>query len=276
MVKFIWRWVLTHLLKPLALYRSASHVNFNFGWFLTYNLILTASMVETLRIVLPGQFGAKWFEYLGWFIGLEFLMAEFEWFFHRYVLHRVTWKFFAALKEKHGEHHALTPVPKKAHGYPIEYAEQIESATFPAWALPAFWGVLGMVFVPMQLVWPNQPVMFCGLTAVTASFILYEVKHAIEHLPYEQYWKARVERSRSWKKYYCFHLIHHRFHLYNMAIGGFFGLPLDKLMGTYFVPTDKIPTDKLPTLDGVKIPMPPRVPRGFAALLDRLLTPRRK
>lgn len=293
MVKSLWGWVLAHILKPLALYsrryggnrdvplglrpfvyRTPSHVNFNFGWFLSYNLILTSLMVGFLKLILPGQFQAAWYEYVLWFLGLELLMAEFEWFFHRYVLHRVTWKMFASFKQKHTDHHDLTPVPKKDHAYPIEYAEQIRSATFPAYAILVFWGVLSLVFIPLQMIFRSQPVMICGLIAVSVSFMLYEVKHAMEHLPYEKFWKKRVERSRFWKRYYCFHLIHHRFYLFNLAIGGYLGIPLDKLMGTYYVPVDSLPTEELPTLEGIRIPPPPRIAKGPVAFLDRLLVPK--
>ncbi len=183
----------------------------------------------------------------------------FEFFFHRYVLHSEFWRPLGAMKRKHTEHHSLTHVRELAHTkdehgktevrnkYPILSPEQIESSAFPAYSLVGFLTVFSVILVPLQLLLPTHPVLVAGYCAFIASFSLYEIKHAIEHMDYEKHWKRWVEKSRFVRNWYGFHLMHHSRIRVNQAIGGVYALPLwDWVFGTYYVP------DELP-LAGVRI-----------------------
>lgn len=248
--------------QRLVLYRSKEHVEFSFGYFSFFAALTTLGYL-TLGYWMVGwlwqdalhvQLGADTAKFIGAFCVVHLLLAFFEYFFHRYILHRTFARWLTVFMRKHERHHGLTHVATLEHTkdeqglvavrnkYPILTPEQVESATFPGYALITFQGVFLPLLIFLQLLWPSLPWLFAGSVAVTWSFCLYEILHAIEHLSYEKFWKKRIEKSWLVRQLYGFHLIHHLQQMRkktNLAIGGFFGIPLpDLLFGSYYVPSE--------------------------------------
>lgn len=276
------------LLTRLVLYRTDEEVDFSFGYFIAFILIQTllfTTLVYTVchflsRDLIEVQYTTPVPIWILCFIVMHLVMSLFEYFFHRYTLHKVAVSWLAAFKRKHTEHHSLTHVRPLNHSLnqsgqvpvrnklAIVEPEQIKSSAFPAYALITFWGIFSLIIWPLQLALPGLPILSAGYLAVVFSFSLYEILHAIMHLDYDKYWRPRVERSLFVRKVYSFHAMHHADELVNQAIGGFFGLPLwDWIFGTYFVPEDK------PLPGGWVRPetQKPPQPCWFIRLTDRLV-----
>lgn len=214
------------------------------------------------------------------FVALAFHLfnAGFEFVFHRYVLHAKVFKWLIRFYRDHTKHHALTPakplgtnrVSKQPLGYPITDPRQYASSFFPYWGLAGF----TLAFLPLTLfvqwLMPNSPILLGSFVAMTFSYCLYELLHALEHLPYESFWKRL---GKFGDILYGFHLFHHAEIMANMAISGFFGLPLfDWIFGTYKQP-------KRPLINGNLSPdedLSPPKPCLFIRWLDRILVEKSK
>ncbi|GIV03292.1 MAG: hypothetical protein KatS3mg015_2122 [Fimbriimonadales bacterium] len=215
-----------------------------------------------------------------WFAVIHLVLGLFEYLFHRYVLHSVFWMPLKPMRDKHTAHHSLTHVRELAHKldekgeaevrnkYPIVEPEQIEHSAFPPYALVGFLLFFSLFFVPLQLLLPGAPILLAGTLAVIFSYSLYEIKHAVEHNDYESFWKPRIEKSRFFRAWYGFHLMHHSRIGVNQAIGGVFALPIwDWAFGTCFIP------EELP-LPGTRVSpesqVPPK-PRWPISTLDKVV-----
>jgi hemolysin III len=206
------------------------------------------------------------------FVAFHLLLAFFEWFFHRYVLHFVTTPVLRKFAREHRHHHSLTavrlrPTSEGSHRvilneYPITQPEQFESSAFPFYALTAFWAVFTPLLVGLQLAWPRLPVVLGGLAAITWSMLLYEILHAINHWPYE-WWQRAIEHPRFgafWRPLYGFHLMHHANIGCNEAISGFFSLPVpDWCFGTYHQPKQLLLEGRRATAEEFKVRRPSRI-----------------
>lgn len=266
------------LLQRCIFYRSSEKVDFSFGNFFVFVAAQTVVFFAlvygicfvTNRDYLHVQLNSSWQAYLTCFLVVHLALSLFEYFFHRYMLHKEFWQWFGPLKRKHTEHHGITHVRELAdtaddegraevrNKYAITKPEQIKSSTFPAWSLVAFWGIFSLVFWPLQIALPRLPILFSGYSAVVFSFMLYEVIHAIEHLDYDKHWKPFVDRYRLVRNLYGFHLMHHSRDKVNQGIGGFCGLPIwDWIFGTYFVPAE-LPLPGARVTPKSQDPPPPR------------------
>ncbi len=276
------------LLARLVLYRTDEEVDFSFGYFISFVLIQTLLFMAAVytichlfkRDLIEVQFATFWPIWLLYFTVMHLVMSWFEYFFHRYTLHKVAVSWLATFKRKHTEHHSLTHVRDLRHkpnqsGHvqvrnklAITEPEQIKSSAFPAYALVTFWGVFSLMIWPLQLLLPHSPILSAGYLAVVFSFSLYEILHAIMHLDYDKYWRKKVEQYPFIKKVYGFHAMHHSDELVNQAIGGFFGFPIwDWIFGTYFVPKD-VP---LPEAWVRPETQKPPEPRWLVRSLDRMV-----
>ncbi len=221
------------------------------------------------------QFHSAWYNYVGWFLGGHLFLSKFEWFYHRYLLHTVIWRWLRSQCDTHTHHHDLTDVTTIKNEYEIEHSHQNESATFPVYALGLFCLIFTVIFfLPLQIIFPGSPVLISCNCSVTFSLVLYEVYHAAMHLSYERYWKKWVERFHLIRQLYGFHLMHHANMRINQAIGGFFFLPIwDWAYGTYFVPSDSLPLPgkTLPQ----KLPVPHKA-RRLTRYLDELANEKQK
>lgn len=179
-------------------------------------------------------------------------LAAFEFFFHRYVLHEVVISWLRKFERDHGMHHALTVIFRKksatanpgsapvVNRYPITQPKQYESSFFPYWGLAGFTLFFSPFMAIVQWFMPHTPVILGSFVAIVLSYCLYELLHALEHVPYDKFWRQFVESpvlGKVGKKVYGFHQFHHANVMCNMAISGFFGLPVfDWLFGTYKQP----------------------------------------
>ena len=173
-------------------------------------------------------------------IGLP--LSLFEYLYHRYLLHSAVLPFMASMHRAHSTHHGLTYVKAPVNPrepamlvevtseFPIEEPHQEESMMFPFWALSIFIAVfLILIALPLKLMFVSQPMILSTILAVTLYYCSYEVWHAILHLPFERFWKPRMEgrfTKRLFRRLYGFHLMHHWRPSSNLAIVGFWGVAL--------------------------------------------------
>ena len=255
---------------------------FSIARFSAFAVLQFAFLLLLLRLVFPRLWernaaaGIWWF--IAAFLAIHLLLAFFEWFFHRYVLHGVTMRWLQHFATGHRHHHSLTPIRLRpvAEGsdrfvlneYPITRQEQYEDSAFPPYALAGFWVFFTPLLIGLQLLLPRLPILLGGYAAITWSMILYEVLHAIDHWPYE-WWKNATEHPRFgafWRLLYGFHLMHHANIGCNEAISGFFSLPVpDWCFGTYHQPRQLLLEGRLATAKDFSV----RQPRAVVRWLDR-------
>ena len=212
------------------------------------------------------------------FLAFHLFNAFVEWSFHRYVLHSVTARWLQSFAKGHRNHHALTSIrlrPDEAgegriilNRYPIIHEDQHEDSAFPIYALVVFWLLFTPLLFVTQQVLPSAPIYLGGYAAITWSTAVYEVFHAVEHLPYE-WWKRSTDHPRLgglWRKVYGFHHFHHANINVNEAISGFFGLPIaDWTLRTYHQPQDLLLHGRLATAKEFAV----RPPWRFVTWVDR-------
>jgi hemolysin III len=188
--------------------------------------------------------------FIGAFLAVHLLTCGFEYFFHRYVLHKPVVGFLSRFYKQHTLHHNLTrigrrrtpggrEVPFIENVYPVTTPEQGEASFFPWYTLIAFAAFLSPAFALMQWLMPTWPWFFAGFGALAFALALYEIFHAIEHWSFER-WGPLIEGKNFgwfWRKVYSFHLRHHAVIDCNEAISGFFTLPVfDWVFGTFILP----------------------------------------
>lgn len=228
---------------------------FSIPRFLLLVFLQIAMLALAIHFLFPGiwqrQFQAGALAFAATFVGFHLFLSFFEWFFHRYVLHAVSWRGLQKFAEEHRLHHSLTairlrPTAEGSHRvilneYPITQEHQFESMAFPFYALTAFSLLFTPLLVLLQIALPQAPVLLSGYAAIAWSMMLYEVLHAIDHWPYE-WWQKAIEHPHAggfWKLLYGFHLMHHANISCNEAISGFFSLPVpDWCFGTYHQPRE--------------------------------------
>jgi hypothetical protein len=216
--------------------------------FLTFFLAIglqLAAILWIFSLIAPGVFAAEtqrpW-TVLWWTVGLGLPLSLFEYLYHRYLLHSAVLPFMAAMHRAHRTHHGLTYVKAAVNPnepaklaevrseFPIEEEHQEESMMFPLYSLPIFVAVFFLILgLPLKWLLPGSPVLLSLILGVTVYLCLYEVWHAILHLPYERFWRplmdGRVTR-KLFRRLYGFHLVHHWRPSSNLAIVGFWGIAL--------------------------------------------------
>ncbi len=184
------------------------------------------------------------------FLATHLVTCFFEYFFHRYVLHRPVVPFLSRFYKQHTLHHNLTrigrrrtpggrEVPFVENIYPVTTPEQGEASFFPWYTLAVFALILTPFFALLQWLMPTWPWFFAGFGALAFALALYEIFHAIEHWSFER-WAVLIEHPQlGWlgRKVYSFHLRHHAVIDCNEGISGFFTLPVfDWVFGTFILP----------------------------------------
>jgi len=217
------------------------HVSFT-QFFIAVTLQTIAAVV-LFRYASPAMFAAEIAH--PWRIVLWTLLAGlpislFEYLYHRYLLHSAILPFMASMHRAHTTHHGLTyvkaPVSPADPGrlvearneFPIEEPHQEESMMFPLYSLAIFYGVFFILLtIPFKLMFPNAPIVMAVIFSVTLNYSAYEIWHAILHLPFDRFWKPRLESvwtKRLFRRVYGFHLMHHWRPSSNLAIVGFWGI----------------------------------------------------
>lgn len=250
------------------------HEKFSIFWFSVQIIAQIAGLVAVFKFGLPQvwnqQLAAGPMAFVACFLGMHLFMCFFEWAFHRYVLHGLVSPVLLTFVRAHRNHHGLTPIKLQAvsegsdryvlNRYPIMGADQYEDSAFPWFATMGFWAFFTPLLVGVQLLLPTMPVLLGGYAAITFSMALYEILHAIEHLPYE-WWKGATEHptfGRMWTALYGFHHFHHANVGANEAISGFFGLPVaDWMFGTYHQPKELLLEGRVATAKDFAVKPPP-------------------
>ncbi|OGF69138.1 hypothetical protein A3H65_00960 [Candidatus Giovannonibacteria bacterium RIFCSPLOWO2_02_FULL_45_14] len=160
-----------------------------------------------------------------------------EWALHKYVLHgtlpvplRDHWPVRSFYEAHDGRHHFLTRLSQ----YAILDESQIQSSTFPCWALPVLILIdLPFLSLAQYFLASTVPVILSGIFAESFSYYTYETLHALYHADFESVWKPLVEipghRGRFYKWVYEYHKGHHRNSRTNLNMV----IPLaDLLLGT--------------------------------------------
>lgn len=226
---------------------------FSIARFTLLVLLQLSALFIGLHLLFPGlwksQLAAGPVAIVAVFLGFHLFFSFFEWFFHRYVLHKIVTPVLRNFASEHRLHHSLTAVRLRPtsegsqrvilNEYPIVQEEQFESSAFPFYALAGFMVFFAPLIAGLQLLFPGLPFVLGGYAAVIWSMMLYEIVHAIEHWPYE-WWRKVIELPRYgpiWKRIYGFHLMHHANIGCNESISGFFSMPIpDWCFGTYHQP----------------------------------------
>jgi hypothetical protein len=206
-----------------------------------------------------------------------------EYFFHRYILHIESVRWLRHMCSSHRAHHKLTNIQfdaqsgKVRSAYPILDVEQGDKATFPPWALLAFFAVVTPLLAVIAFSSPGIPILISGYASVAIAHFLYETIHAAHHDPYET-WKPRLESrlfGPAWTWLYGFHQAHHANYHCNLNVAGFYGIPLGDLMfGTYKTPEPLLIDGATATKESARRLVP--TPRWPISSLDRAVFNRRR
>lgn len=217
-------------------------------------------------------------------IGCSVVFCFGEYLFHRYILHIETVRFLRTLCSSHLLHHKLTFIrfdhenQKVRSEYPITSVEQDDQSTFPPWALIPFFAFFTPFFASLAFSFPYMPILISGYISIAIAHFLYEMIHALNHVPYESWWKQRVEGRYfgwAWRNIYGFHLAHHANYKCNMNVAGFFGIPLaDLVLGTYKQPDPLLIDGASATNEAARNLVPQ--PRWPIAWLDGVVFRRRR
>lgn len=262
-------------------------------FFLTVALSVAAFCVA-VRFIAPDiwsmQFRAPWWAFAAGFMAVSLLNCFFEFFFHRYVLHRPMIPGLARLYRQHTQHHALTRIARKPsrdgrgllfveNKFPIVEPEQGEGSFFPWYSLAAFSAALTPAFILLHLLVPGIPWFLAGIAALATSMVLYEVLHAINHWAFER-WEPLIEHPRwgwFWRPVYSFHLRHHAVIDCNESVSGFFGLPIaDWVFGTCVIPPTIYADGETWKPENFTAPRPRAMIRWLDALAAQMIAVRRR
>ncbi len=228
---------------------------FSLPLFLFTVAVSLGGLVILLKLVAPDTVWTAQVSTGAWplvaaFMAIHLLTCFFEYFFHRYVLHKPVVPFLSRFYRQHTLHHSLTRIGKRytsagravpfvENVYPVTTPEQGEASFFPWYTLVIFAAVFAPLLALLQWIMPAFPWFFGGFGALAFAMALYEIFHAIEHWPFER-WSPLIESRHFgwlWRKVYSFHLRHHAVIDSNEAISGFFTLPVfDWVFGTFLLP----------------------------------------
>ena len=269
------------------------HERFSLGLFILTIVITIAVGCAALRFLAPEtwalQWQAPWWAFAVAFLAFSLLNCFFEFFFHRYVLHRPLIPGLGRLYRQHTLHHALTRIARKPsrdgrgllfveNKFPIVEPEQGEGSFFPWYSLATFVTIYSPLFVLLHALAPGFPWFLAGLAAMTSSLILYELLHAINHWPFER-WAPLIEHPRwgwFWRPVYSFHLRHHAVIDCNESVSGFFGLPVaDWLFRTCVIPPTIYADGEEWTQKNFTAPRPRRLIRWLDRVSARRIAARR-
>ena len=275
---------------------ESSHHHEHFSpWLFFATVILTvAGICLVMLMVAPGtwqaQLSASAWAFFGAFLAISLVNAFFEYFLHRYVLHRPAIPLLGRFYRQHTLHHALTRIARRPsrdgrgllfveNKFPIEEPEQGEGSFFPWYTLAVFFAVLLPLFALLNWLAPAVPWFLGGLAALTFSLILYELLHAINHWPLDR-WLPLIEHRRwgwFWRPVYSFHLRHHAVIDCNESISGFFGLPVaDWLFRTCVIPPTIYADGEEWKSENFTAPRPRALIRWLDRLSESVVTARRE
>lgn len=230
-----------HFMKSEITHEKSHRVPFTTFFVWTGGQFVLALLA--LWLIVPGilfsELAVPW-QILLWTFMLGLPLSAFEYFYHRYLLHSAVLPFMAAMHRAHSTHHGLTAVKAPVNAkepealvpvhneFPVEEPHQEESMMFPVYSIAIFYGVFFILLaLPLKLMLPGAPILTSVILATTLQYSLYEMWHAVTHLPYERFWKPFIEHKRFGRigrRIYAFHLMHHWRPTTNLAVVGFWGV----------------------------------------------------
>jgi len=224
---------------------------FSYGFFIFYVTVTELCLFGLLYFLLPRLWDMQMEASHSWSTALFVLCVlgvnpAFEFFIHRYILHRKLIPLLGFLCQKHRDHHRRTPASfgrEKALGpdrFIIQEESQHISSSFPFYALLGFTLIMMPFYLFLQWLFPHVAVIFTGLLATTTSYCIYEIFHAWYHEPSEK-WERRLGRiglGRFWKNLRLAHECHHQNISTNHGVSAGFGWCMwpDKVFGTFIKP----------------------------------------
>jgi len=157
----------------------------------------------------------------------------FEWFFHRYVMHRPVWGFQYPFRAHALTHHRIFKADDTYHFQERHHeAEDKAKIRMAWWNIPfiVLMGITPFVLAALPLIffgwWAGSiAISATGLALSLGYYIAYEYTHWCMHLPKSR----RIEFWWAFRKLNGHHLLHHRFPSKNFNVV----LPMaDWLFGT--------------------------------------------
>lgn len=256
-----------------------------FAAFIVGHLVV---LFAALTVLFPGTMQQQWsagpWAIVLTCLGCNVVFCFGEYLFHRYLLHMEAVRFLGRLCSSHLAHHKLTSVgfddskQTVRSGYAIEHEADDHAATFPPWALAVFFAFWTPLFAVIAFSFPQFPILISGYTALAIAHFLYEMIHVAHHLPYDTWWKQRIERgitSPLWRKLYGFHQAHHANYKCNMNLAGFFGVPLADLVFRTYKQPETLLLDGAPATKALARELTP-APRWPISWFDDLSLKRRR
>lgn len=263
-------------------------------------VVLTISLLAAFRFIWPSvwesevSMGSRLWLVIPLVLFVQLVaLAEFEWFFHRYVLHNfgllvmifnrpgLRWLFrkVISFRASHEAHHHRTPITARKiepapnriilNDYAMIREEQFESSAFPPWSVLAFWAYFIPAFIVLHLLLPRWPGLICGIITVALVYWLYEVIHSIHHYSFT-WWEGRI--AHRWfggyfRRRYAFHQFHHHRKETNEGVMAavIFEWP-DKWKRTYHYPPNLLLQNQIVTADEIAVHQPIWLIRKLDAL----------
>jgi hypothetical protein len=149
----------------------------------------------------------------------------FEWFLHRYVMHRPVGKFRYPFEAHAVVHHQIF---KADHTYHLVNEKDKETIPMAWWNGPILVVLAGLPVYGPCLLFGSLPMAVGSFVASAAYYMTYEYIHWCMHLPKNR----RVEQPAIYRRLNGHHLLHHRYMHKNFNVV----LPLaDLIMGTLMV-----------------------------------------
>lgn len=138
------------------------------------------------------------------FVGNFAFASFFEWFLHRYVMHRPVGKFRYAFEAHAVVHHHIF---KADHTYHLINDKDKEKIPMEWWNGPVLITFAALPSIILGLILGPWPVIVGGVLACCSYYALYEYIHWCMHLPKNR----RIEKPWIFRRLNGHHLLHHRY-----------------------------------------------------------------
>lgn len=165
------------------------------------------------------------------FVSLFLYASFFEWFLHRFLMHRPLWSY--PFRAHAVEHHGIF---RSGPSYFLPEGRNHKNLRFAWWNAPLIIGSHAPVLFGLQRLF-DVNIFFGGMAALACYYFLYEYFHFCMHVP-----KARWFEKSAWFSWLdAHHHQHHQRHFNNLNVV----LPLaDFLFGTLIRSRERIPAQR--------------------------------
>jgi hypothetical protein len=174
---------------------------------------------------------ASYLECAAGFASLFLYASFFEWFLHRFLMHRPLWSY--PFRSHALMHHGIF---RSGPSYFLPRGQNYKNIRFAWWNAPVIIGLHApLVFWAQHLL--EASIFFGGMAALGCYYFLYEYLHFCMHVP-----KRRWFETSAWFSWLdAHHHQHHQRHFSNLNVV----LPLaDFLFGTLIRARERIPAQR--------------------------------